>query len=138
MIEKQDLVTTRDYTLNDRNFILATFLRGLYYGESWFSKIPKDIFMKNYHNYIERLLESPTVKVRVACLKDDMDIILAYAILSTDDTILHWVFAKKAWRSIGLAKSLVPPTVNAVTHLTNVGESLLKKRQGIDFNPFAI
>ena len=138
MIDKKDLVTTRNGYPEDKNFILATFLRGLYYGDSWYSMIPKDIFMKNYHRIIERMLESDALLVRVACLKDDPNVILAYAITNREETVLHWVFCKKAWRSIGLAKSIVPPSITAVTHLTQTGISLLKKHSGVDFNPFVL
>lgn len=136
-IKKEDLVLVRDMRVSDMNFIFSTFLRGLYYGDSWFSEIPKDIFMKNYHQVIEKILNSPKVQVKVACLKDDDEVILGYSLLSKDDTKCHFVFVKNAWRKIGIAKSLVPQTVNTATHSTTLGLSLIKKK-GWLFNPFAL
>lgn len=134
---KSELVAIRPYTLEDRNFILATFLRGLYYGDSWYSLIDKSVFMKNYHGIVTFLIDSPKVTVRIACLKEDPETILGYSITAADNSSLHWVFCKRAWRSIGIAKSLVPSEIKTVTHLTKTGISILNKKNW-SFNPFAI
>lgn len=137
-MDKTSLVGHREALAGDRNFILATWLRGLYYGNTWFKEIPKNVFMENYHNLLDRLLASPTVKIKVACLKDDPDVILGYSVVSKDETIVHWVFCKSAWRGIGIARSLVNPQATVATHLTKVGLSLIKKCPGMIFNPFVI
>lgn len=137
-MERSALVTIRDYSPNDWSFILATWLRGLYYGDSWFKEIPKDIFMSNYHSVLEKLLKSGAAKVKVACLKDDPEVILAYAVMNHSETTLHWVFSKSAWRSIGIAKSLIPENIDTVTHLTKVGLNILRKHPRAHFNPFAL
>jgi hypothetical protein len=139
VLDKQNLVAIRDFMPEeDRNFILASWLKGLYYGDSWFHEIPKHIFMQNYHALLERVLSPGVASVKVACLKDDPDVILGYAVLNPAGTALHWVFVKNRWRGIGIAKSLIPPSVSVVTHLTKVGLSILKKHPGVHFNPFVI
>jgi len=130
--------TIRDATPADKNFIYASWLRGLYYGDSWFKEIPKSIFMEAYHSVLETILENPTTQVKVACLHDDPEVILGYAVLGTEGRRVHWVFVKKAWRTIGIAKKLVPEKVDVATHLTRVGMSLMKKRPNMIFNPFAL
>lgn len=135
-MEKVELVTLRNGTPDDRNFILATFLRGLYYGQSWFSEIDKDVFMRNYHKVITHILDSPKTAVIIACLSEDPTVILGYSLVKENG--LHFVFVKSAWRGIGIAKSLVPNNTKFVTHLTKVGLSILKKKPGIKFNPFEI
>lgn len=134
-MEKNELVSIRDAVIGDKNFILATFLRGLYYGDSWYGEIPKSVFMSEYHKFLELLLSHPTTKVKIACLKDDTDVILGYVIMNTSETVLHFAFCKKAWRGIGITRQLVPTTVTSVTHLTKVGLSIIKKK-GLVFNPF--
>lgn len=134
-MNKSDLITTRDYAPADHPFIMSTFLRGLYYGDSWFSEIKKSIFMPNYHHVIEALLKKPTTRIRVACLVEDKDVILGYCVFSAGT--VHYSFVKKAWRNIGIAKSLLPMDIKQVTHLTKVGLDITKKK-GWDFNPFAI
>lgn len=136
MLEKAGLVKIRDWKLGDANFILSTFLRGLYYGNDWFREIPKDIFMSKYHDVAEHLLAYPTVCVKVSCLKEDEDVILGYSISREVDnqTVLDFIFVKSAWRKIGIGKSLLPPNFTAVSHLTKVGKAL--KPVNCVFNPF--
>lgn len=131
----QGLYEVRDYVPADKNFIMATFLRGLYYGDSWFSLIPKAIFMNNYKKVAEALVSGNTV-IKVACLKDDPGVILGYSILSKDFLTVHFVFVKSAWRLKGIARSLLPQYPTAISHLTTLGKSLMNKFPTAVFNPF--
>lgn len=140
-MQKQELVDIRGGNALDKNFILATMLRGLYYGNTWFGAIPKNIFMQRYHTILERLLAHPDTVVTIACLKDDAEVVLGYSIYrKTHDTIiLDYIFVKSAWRRIGIAKSLLPNNIFAVTHLTRPGASIMKsKLPNIPYNPFLL
>lgn len=128
----------RDGKEEDKNFILATFLRGLYYGDSWFSEIPKNIFMDNYKKIAEAIVNSPNVTLKIACLNEDPDVILGYSVLSSDFQTIHWVYVKSAWRKKGIGRSLVPRMPTNVTHLTLLGKTLIKKFDNTVFNPFAL
>lgn len=137
------LLNVRRGEENDRNFIMATWLRGLYYGNSWFKEIDKDIFMANYHSIITNVLESPNTLIQVAVLNEDTDVILGYSIIghlkfrkNVYGRVLHWVFVKDAWRRLGIAKSLVPDDIDAATHLTAIGKQL--KPKSMIFNPFLL
>lgn len=134
MSEFQGLYNVRDIKVGDENFIISTFLRGLYYGDSWFSQIPKSIFMDCYKVAAERLIKHATIKI--ACLPDEEDIIIGYSILSNDYTTVHWVYVKKDWRKQGIATSLVPKYASYVTHLTALGKELLPKLKDAVFHPF--
>lgn len=125
----------RDYKEADKAFIMATWLRGLYYGDSWFSMIPKRIFMENYKKVLEAILTRSTVKV--ACLIEDKDEILGYSVLSNDFSIIHWCFVKSLFRGKGIGRSLVPQFPSSVSHLTALGKDLLKKFPDCVFNPFS-
>lgn len=139
MMNKNDLITVRDGVGDDFNFIMATFLRGLYYGDSAFSAMQKDSFMKQYNRILVRLLGSSKIKVKVACLKEDSNVVLAYSILNEDETTLHWVFTKKSWRNIGLGKSLIPITITNCTHMTSLGAEIKQKKNlPIEFDPFKL
>lgn len=92
--------------------------------------------MRQYHVVLEKVMQYVTVKV--ACLKEDPSIILGYVVLSPDQTTLHWVFTKKSWRNIGIAKSLVPTSIKKVTHLTKLGIDLVNKKGNIEFDPFSL
>lgn len=131
------LYNVRNFKLEDRNFILATFLRGVYYGNSWFSLIPKDIFMNNYKMVAEAILNNNRVVIKVACLQEDPDVILGYSILYSDSPVIHWVYVKEKWRKKGIARALTPKNPTAVTHLSALGQSLMNKFENLIFNPFA-
>lgn len=133
-----DLYNIRIGKAADHNLVKATFLRGLYYGDSWFSSTDKDSFMANYEKVVSHLLGSPNALLSVACLPDDPDVILGYSLTSLDQTTIHWVFVKKNWRKMGIAKSLCPDAPTTVTHLTKLGKALLPKLTAVTFNPFQI
>lgn len=135
------LYDIRDYRPSDKNLIMASFLRGLYYGfdedqGSWFRQIDKDIFMSNYSKIAEVLLTRS--KINIACLKEDSEVIIGYSLTSKDQKALHWVFVKSAWRDKGIGKSLVPTIPTEVTHLSALGKSLLPKINNPKFNPWAL
>jgi len=136
MNDFKGLYDIRDYKESDKAFVKSTFLRGLYYGDSWFSKIPKDVFMDAYSNIAEQILESPKFVVKIACLPDDPNIIIGYSILSADYMAVSWVYVKKAWRLKGIGRSLIPQYPVAAMHLSKLGEDLMPKLQGTIFNPF--
>lgn len=130
------LYDVRDGIDSDHSFIYATMLQGLYYGDSWFSRIPKDVFMDNYKRVIAVILNHPTTVVKVACLPEDPDTILGYSILSGDYQQVHWVHVKKVWRNKGVGKRLTPAHPVSFTHLNDLGLKLMKKFPNTIFNPF--
>ncbi len=134
-MQKTDLIAIRDSTPADTNFIYASWLRGLYHGDSWLSLMKKDVFMASYQRVITNLLESPAVHVKVACLKDDPEVILGYAVLSNAAPVLHFVFCKSAWRNIGIARMLVPKDITVVTNLTKSGLGIMRKHPSVTYNP---
>lgn len=134
----EGLYTVRDGVKTDHNLILATFLRGLYYGDSWFSLIPKDIFMDNYKHVIQAILNKPETVVKVACLNEDPNVILGYSIMSGDYQTVHWCYVKSAWRKQGIGRALVPKHPTYVSHLTDLGKKLIGKINSPLFNPFSL
>lgn len=135
-VYKSELVSIREGIKEDNNFILSTWLKGLRYGNSWFGLIDKDAYFKVYGDLLNRVLSTPGCKVSVACLKDNPDCILGYSVTRMDGLVLDFVYSKRAWRNIGIAKSLIPENVKFVTSITTVGAAMLKKRSGVTFNPF--
>ena len=138
-MNRSDLVSVRDAVADDVPFLLSTILKGLLYGgDPYFRKIPQQLYYRNYHLVVERLLSAPGAVCRVACLKDSPDVILSYCAYrpTLGGSVITWTFTKKDWRGIGLAKSLWPEDAVAVTHLTRAAESILKDYPKIIFNPF--
>lgn len=132
-MNKTDLITVRDAVPDDKNFIFSTWLRGLRYGNEWFELIDKNVYYKVYHVMLEKIVTSG-VEIKIACLKEDPSVILGYAVYSGKR--LDWLFVKKAWRGIGIARMLIPANIERVSHITQVGKSLLRKLPNAIFDPF--
>lgn len=135
--EVQSLYKIRSPVANDFNFIMATFLRGLYYGDSWFSFIPKDIFMDNYKKIASAIVTGTNTRIKIACLNDDENTIIGYSVGSADGKTIHWVYVKSVWRKQGIGSSLVPKDIDTITHLSALGKSLMHKYK-CQFNPFKL
>lgn len=135
-VAKTDLIAVRNMYPDDWNFILATWLKGLRYGNDWFGLIEAPVYYSRYQAIIEHILQSPATVIRVACLLESPDVVLGYSISRGDR--LDWTFVKRSWRGIGIAKSLVPEGTQRVSHLTEVGKAVLKKHPSIKFDPFSI
>lgn len=134
VVNKSELVDIRDGITADHSFIFASWLRGLRYGHPYFELINNDAYFKHHHAAIATILDDFEVTIKVACLKEDPDVILGYSVYRNDR--LDWVFVKKRWRTIGLARDLVPPGISTVSHITSVGISLLRKHPTITYNPY--
>lgn len=129
-------VVIRDANTDDINFIYATMLRGLYHGCTFYSYIDKTAFYSNYGQVIDRLLLKPSISLKVACLADEADVIVGYAI--SEPGTLHFVYVKSAFRGNGIAKQLLGSSVfSSVTHITKAGDAIRLKK-GWTFNPFLI
>ncbi len=127
-------IKIRSLEPSDINFIYATMLRGLYYGNTFYKKIDKSAFFLNYDTYLGNLLAKSDSVVKVACLESDSDIILGYAIY-TPLKALHYVFVKDAWRRRGVAKMLIPTGLPSVSQITDLGD-VLRIKNNMIFNPW--
>lgn len=134
--ELSELCEIRDGLPEDEAFIKATFLRGTYYGNSFFLQVPKDIFMDNYKLVVDAVWRKSITKV--VCLKEDPNVILGYSILSPDYQTVHWTYVKLAWRQKGIAKALLPQYPKYFSHLTETGQKLMLKLPTAVFNPFSL
>lgn len=134
-MDKSEVSFIRESVPGDKHFILSTWLRGLYYGETLYSLMEKATFMELYKKVLDYLVTNSYIQVM--CLKEDPNIIIGYSVLSLDKKILHWLYVKKNFRNIGVATDLVPKDVKVVTHLTKSGIILLKRKNMI-YNPFLV
>jgi len=132
--QTKDLVEVRFSAHVDSHYICGTWLPGLYYGNDWFKEIYKHAYFDKYIKVIKAILVLPGVYVNAVCLKEDMDVVLSYAVIGDDDETLHWVYTKPSWRKLGLAKAIIPDTIYKITHMTKIGRSI-KSEEWI-FDPF--
>lgn len=135
-IHKNSLITVRTGEYDDIPFIYSTWLKGLRWGSEWHKSVDQDSYFKGQHRVIEKILHDPKTTIKVACLKDTPEIIVAYAVY-TGET-LHWCQVKADWRLIGLSKDLIPLNIKVVSHVTKAGVSMLKKHPHVIFNPYGV
>lgn len=128
----EEVITIRTFLAQDENFIFSTWLKGLYFGNPWFREIDKTAYLLTYRQAIKRILYYRKTAVKIACLKEDPEIIIGYAVF--EGPALHWVHVKKEFRKMGVAKQLIPKTITTYTHLTKIAKIIKPKH--IIFNPF--
>lgn len=148
-MNKLDLITYRDARDTDLAFIFKSWLLGQFYGNKYgksgkkdreapidyFGSMDRSQFMKWYHKHIETVLAQPDTTVRIACLKEDVDVVLGYSVARGND--LHWVMVKPDWRGIGIARDLIPNGIVNATTITKSGYGIIKKR-GWTFSPWGV
>lgn len=114
----------------DLGFVYSTWLKSLYFGNSWFHQIDKVIFFKKYAKVIDDIIRCSSVDV--ACFVDQPDVIIGYCVHF--GPTLHWIYVKKAWRQIGIASLLIPEKITTISHMTKIGKQL--KKEEWKFDPF--
>lgn len=101
-------IRIRPHNDTDTDFIYASWLHHYRFSSDFARNIRTHLYYEFHHKVIERILERKA-KVRIACLKDDPDVIVGYLVYEGQDDapVIHFCFVKKAFRQMGVAKSLV-------------------------------
>jgi len=135
-----EIVIFRTNAQLDRECICGFWLPGLRYGNSWFKKIDNDAYWNTYPLVVNRILDRPLVTISTAVLRRDPDAVVGFAVMEAREgapavpRTLHWVWTRERWRARGIARRLVAPTIEQVSHLTKRGLEL--KPKAWKFNPF--
>lgn len=118
-------IAIRDIREEDAPFICGTWSQGVFYGSAHSLSVPKEEWFKRFSDYMEHSIK--TGEVFVACLTDDPDLILGYAVFK--GPTLEWVFVKHIYRLHGIARLLLKDKVKAINPLTitKLGERLLPR-----------
>lgn len=134
MDESGAKIIVRPATGDDKNFILSTWLKGNYYGNSYFSQIPQDLYFKEYAKHILEILSAPEVRADVACDELTPGWIVGFCVYKRQT--LYWVHVKKDYRAKGIATLLLKGKQIEVTKGTSrVGRAITEAKRFI-FNPF--
>lgn len=136
MIEKE--IEIRLAKPDDLNFIFSCWLRNYRHSSQFAKKISNTVYYKWHHKVIERII-GRGAQVRIAHPIGEPDVILGFSCLEAlnNDVILHFIYVKKPFRGLGIAKALVWEKENVqFTHLT---ENLdLEKYPLFTYNPYLI
>lgn len=89
----KQLIHIRNHTKDDHPFLFATYLQHNWYDKTNSTTLKKSTWMNLQHKRLEDVLENQ--KIKVACLKEDPDVILGYAF---QDGSKPFSYIKLAWR----------------------------------------
>jgi len=127
-------ITIRKPTPADKNFILATWLKGQRWGSQHYSWVPQDLYFDKYGPKIIEILKTPGVDIRIACDQEIPTWIAGYSIFK--DHELYWIHVRKDYRGKGIAKLLLSgQPITTAKAMTWTGAAIAEKH-GIAFDPF--
>lgn len=126
-METQTLVVLRlAQTDSDHALIYSTWRNALWFAEKRDAKT-SDSFFKEASEKISEILKAPETRVRMACLADDPDMLLGWAVLR--NTHLEFVYVKLDYRRRGIGRLLTQGFKTFSEPQTRIGRSLAKKHQ---------
>lgn len=138
MKDKYLLKTIRTISpeFNDfRAAVLATWLNSNRYGSAYFKDIDSQSYFQTYSKGLTELLKRPNCMARIAVFASEPDTLIGWAVF--EGSILHFLYVKRDARGLGVAWKLYPEQAETITHLTNQGRAIWKKKLNkLKFNPF--
>lgn len=100
-----DVIPAEDIHLD---FIYSTWLKNYRYGSYFAKRIRKDIYYKNHHAIVERILKDPKVRTYVACESHDKDFIMGYVVyIDTEPKTIHYLYVKDNLRRLKIASTII-------------------------------
>ena len=132
------MIKIREFKEEDKNFILSSFLKNYYSSMPGF-KPESEVFFPNHQKQLEKLYSNGDIVVVVACLDDDEDLIIGYAIFGLDKT-LHYVLVKESYKKMGMATRLIRHVIKdrkelVVSHYVPNCQ-ILKRKFKLIYNPY--
>jgi hypothetical protein len=133
----------REGRLDDRGFVLSTWLKGYRYGSSFGRRIRNGIFFRNHHALAEEALSRSVVLV--ATLEDDPNVIVGYVVVEPGEpSTIHWLHVKEPFRRNCVAVTLLgatglPPDLKGVeySHASDDAFGFLQRRfPEATYNPY--
>lgn len=126
-------VVIRPFVDSDRNFVIATWLKGNYFGNSFFRQMPQNLYFEKYADHIQAVMSSQESHISIACDQDNETWIVGFAVFEKDN--LHWCHVKEDYRKKGIATLLLKGRrVTEVKSTTKIGRAITEIK-GLIFNP---
>lgn len=102
-------------SITDEAFVLATWIKSNRNSPAT-RAVPTPIYLIGQRYRIMKLLKRADTRILVACDSNEPNLIYGYAVW-TDSTILHYVYVKRSYRGVGVARALLElPTDTAVLY----------------------
>lgn len=132
-------MTTAPYEIRtgtdaDLPFVYGSWLES--YKESKLARaVRTSIYLTRHHDLVERLLDRPSVRLRVAHPPGDPVVILGWAVVEEPLT-LHYVLVKHQFRGHGVAKALVGFEPAVCSHKCADVERWFRAHPEVAYDPY--
>lgn len=141
-MEKAEVVI-RQYNSEDKNFVIASWLKSYRHGSYFAKRISSTIYYKFHHAVAERIIAR--ANITIACDPVDPSVIFGYMISEKfeDKDVIHFTYIKSAFRGMGVGKSILEAcniNLNScyITHWTTEVDTLSRKYPDMLYVPYLI
>lgn len=135
------MIEIRAATQTDLPFIYSTWLRSYRHASHFAKKISNEIFFDMHHRVIDGFIDRGGL-VYVAHPKGEPEVILGYICVEPNQPMIQYVYVKKPFRKMGIAKALYKkldyPATALFTHWTSDTDWIVKKLEKLTYNPYLI
>lgn len=132
------MIEVRVAKLEDLPFIYSTWLRSYRHASQFARKIKNEVFYDMHHKVIDRFIARGG-EVYVAHPKGEPDVILGYLCMDTTAPIAQYIYVKKPFRKMGIAKELIKDKdIKMFTHWTSDTDWISKKLPELIYNPYLV
>lgn len=135
----------RGGTASDEGFIFSTWLKSYRHNGSVPRGMTDATYYATYHRLLENILRRPSAHILFACDPEEPLVVYGYVVwdVTTTGPIVQWAYVKRAFRSLGVFRSLVDAAgidlgKCTFTHLTPDAERIQRKFPGAVYNPYLI
>lgn len=127
----------RSYVPEDIPFIHSSWGTSYYKGAGYKKVVSPQEFHKKHRPLRDKILDSSNSTIVVVCAETDPTLIVGWAAVERpedeDLMLIHYIYVKQAFESLGIAKTLIEKMVktNAIitTHLTPCAEKILRTKK---------
>lgn len=127
-------VIVRQATAEDKDFVMATWLKGNFYGSDYWGHMADSAYYSYYGEYVKHTILHPDCRVDIAVLRDDPSLAIGYLVHNNQN--IKWAYCKKDFRSKGILNLLLQgKTFLTYGADTKPAHAIAKKKQ-LTFNPF--
>jgi hypothetical protein len=127
----------KDLPKNYQGVVIARWLNSLRKYNKFFKTAEQDGYYKVYEPFIKLVLLRPEVKIRLAALEEDHDVVFGWSVYEGD--LLHYVHVQAPYNRLGISYDLIPKEIKAYSHTTGPWEEYYVKKprfKKLKFNPF--
>ena len=121
-------VILREYDKErDAPMVYATWRNSLWFDTADRDESQNHRFFRECTRTIKDILSNPHIKVQIACLSDDPNLILGVSVM--DKTNLIWVYVKGDYRARGIARLLCKGFTSVANPSTRIGKAIVKNKE---------